>query len=92
EPFIAPPSSSLVFSALKSLTLCITLGREIRPRPSNAFKFAVDSEDENWWKEDNNSHHGLSELDSDLETRTPGFMASTKFGMPQFPALTSLEI
>ncbi|KAJ2041321.1 hypothetical protein H4S04_007709, partial [Coemansia sp. S16] len=52
----------------------------------------MDSEDENWWEEDNNSHHGLSELDSDLETRTPGFMASTKFGMPQFPALTSLEI
>ncbi|KAJ2871268.1 hypothetical protein GGH93_004955 [Coemansia aciculifera] len=31
-------------------------------------------------------------MDPDPETATPGFMASTKFGIPQFPVLTSLEI
>ncbi|KAJ2103718.1 hypothetical protein GGI09_000516 [Coemansia sp. S100] len=92
EPFIAPPSSSLLFSSLKSLTLCFTLGREIQPRHSNAIKFAVDSEDEDWWEEDDDGHHGLSEMDPDPETSTPGHMASTKFGTPKFPVLTSLEI
>ncbi|KAJ2075750.1 hypothetical protein GGH13_000390 [Coemansia sp. S155-1] len=92
EPFIAPPSSSLVFSSLKSLTLCFTLSREIQPRHSNAIKFAMDSEDEDWWEEDDDGYHGLSELDPDPETSTLGYMASTKFGTPKFPVLTSLEI
>ncbi|KAJ1925702.1 hypothetical protein GGI09_000511 [Coemansia sp. S100] len=92
EPFIAPPSSSLVFSSLKSLTLCFTLGREIQPRHSNTIKFAMDSEDEDWWEEDDDGHHGLSEMDPDPETSAPGYMASAKFGTPKFPVLTSLEI
>ncbi|KAJ2861200.1 hypothetical protein GGH94_005056 [Coemansia aciculifera] len=46
EPFVAPSDSDLVFSSLKSLTLCFTLGREIQPREYNATKFSMDSEDE----------------------------------------------
>ncbi|KAJ2264050.1 hypothetical protein GGI01_000179 [Coemansia sp. RSA 376] len=92
EPFIAPPSSSLVFSSLKSLTLCFTLGREIQPRHSNTIKFAMDSEDEDWCEEDDDGHHGLSEMYPDPESSAPGHMASTKFGTPKFPVLTSLEI
>ncbi|KAJ2870197.1 hypothetical protein GGH93_005756 [Coemansia aciculifera] len=92
EPFVAPSDSDLVFSSLKSLTLCFTLGREIQPREYNATKFSMVSEDEDWWEEEDDGYHGISEKDPEPEAATPGFMASTKFGTPQFPVLTSLEI
>ncbi|KAJ2830501.1 hypothetical protein GGI24_001895 [Coemansia furcata] len=92
EPFVAPTKGDLVFSSLKSLTLCFSLGCEIQPRRTNAVKFAVDSEDEDWWEEEDDGYHGFSSLDPESETDTHGYMASKKFGVPQFPTLANLEI
>ncbi|KAJ2839770.1 hypothetical protein FBU31_000634 [Coemansia sp. 'formosensis'] len=92
EPFLAPSEGDLVFSSLKSLTLSFSLGREIQQRRPHAVKFAMDSEDEDWWEDEDDDYHGFSSLNPEPETGTPGYMASKKYGMPRFPVLTSLEI
>ncbi|KAJ2347330.1 hypothetical protein GGH92_003242 [Coemansia sp. RSA 2673] len=92
EPFAAPSKRSLVFSSLKSLTLCFSLRREIQPRNSNAIKFDMNSDDEDWWAEEYDGYNTPEGSDPCPEIDTSGYLEPTKFGTPKFPVLTSLEI
>ncbi|KAJ2864223.1 hypothetical protein GGH94_003049 [Coemansia aciculifera] len=92
EPFVAPFKRDLVFSSLKSLTLCFLMRREIQPRNHNAIKFAMDSEDEDWWPEEYDGYNTPEGPDPCPEIDTPGYLESTKLGTPKLLVLTSLEI
>ncbi|KAJ2886408.1 hypothetical protein H4R27_000699 [Coemansia aciculifera] len=92
EPFVAPFKRDLVFSSLKSLTLCFSMRREIQPRNHNAIKFAMDSEDEDWWPEEYDGYNTPEGPDPCPEIDTSGYLESTKLGTPKLLVLTSLEI
>ncbi|KAJ2688454.1 hypothetical protein IWW39_002220 [Coemansia spiralis] len=92
EPFEASSEGGLVFASLKSLTLCFSLRRGIQPRHPNAVKYSMGSEDEDWWGEEDDGLHGISDSDKWRDVGSSGYMESKRFGTPQFPVLASLEI